>query len=251
MSMPFGKYKNFKDCVAQNQDKENPEAYCAQIHFNITGKWTGESSTTTSSKSITPEIVQTFKNIHNKLIDLARQKYSDRATVYVIKNEMKEDYDNLVEWVGSEEKAVEYINKARGDKLAGWVQQMYNSKEKKEAEKKEVKSLGIFATYNELERYVKANKISKYRITAMSSSQDGPYELAVSTGVEAAKGEKEEETYKIWNCRFKPTSCEWCKKLHGQKVKAGELFKVTYNGKTMETFRNPLHPNCVCFIEYV
>jgi len=29
--MPFAGYKNFADCVAKNQDKENPEAYCAVI----------------------------------------------------------------------------------------------------------------------------------------------------------------------------------------------------------------------------
>ncbi len=29
--MPFAGYENFKDCVTKNQDKENPEAYCAVI----------------------------------------------------------------------------------------------------------------------------------------------------------------------------------------------------------------------------
>lgn len=29
--MPFAGYKDFKDCVRKNQDKENPEAYCATI----------------------------------------------------------------------------------------------------------------------------------------------------------------------------------------------------------------------------
>jgi hypothetical protein len=30
-SMPFGGYKDFASCVAANQDKENPEAYCGQL----------------------------------------------------------------------------------------------------------------------------------------------------------------------------------------------------------------------------
>lgn len=29
--MPFGPYKDFAQCVAKNQDKRDPEAYCATI----------------------------------------------------------------------------------------------------------------------------------------------------------------------------------------------------------------------------
>lgn len=29
--MPFAGYKDFADCVKRNQDKDNPEAYCAAI----------------------------------------------------------------------------------------------------------------------------------------------------------------------------------------------------------------------------
>lgn len=32
---PFGGYTNFEDCVAKNQDKENPEAYCGQIKHQV------------------------------------------------------------------------------------------------------------------------------------------------------------------------------------------------------------------------
>lgn len=36
--MPFDKYQDFDDCVRQNQDKENPEAYCAAIERLTSGK---------------------------------------------------------------------------------------------------------------------------------------------------------------------------------------------------------------------
>jgi hypothetical protein len=36
--MPFAKYKDFKDCVAKNRDKENPEAYCATIMRKVEGR---------------------------------------------------------------------------------------------------------------------------------------------------------------------------------------------------------------------
>ena len=32
---PFGEYRDFKDCVAKNQDKDDPEAYCATIERKI------------------------------------------------------------------------------------------------------------------------------------------------------------------------------------------------------------------------
>lgn len=40
--MPFAGYPDFKACVRANQDKKDPEAYCATIHFKSTGKWPGE-----------------------------------------------------------------------------------------------------------------------------------------------------------------------------------------------------------------
>ncbi|RME52497.1 hypothetical protein D6783_04560 [Candidatus Woesearchaeota archaeon] len=35
---PFAGYKDFDDCVRQNQDKDNPQAYCATIMRNVEGK---------------------------------------------------------------------------------------------------------------------------------------------------------------------------------------------------------------------
>jgi uncharacterized Zn finger protein (UPF0148 family) len=40
--MPFGEYKDMKDCMNKNKDKDNPGAYCASIHKSITGKWPTE-----------------------------------------------------------------------------------------------------------------------------------------------------------------------------------------------------------------
>lgn len=36
--MPFAEYSSFEDCVAQNQDKGDPEAYCADIQRSVEGK---------------------------------------------------------------------------------------------------------------------------------------------------------------------------------------------------------------------
>lgn len=40
--MPFGPYQDFDDCLAQNQDREDPEAFCAWLHHRITGQWPGQ-----------------------------------------------------------------------------------------------------------------------------------------------------------------------------------------------------------------
>lgn len=37
MKLPFGEYESFDDCVAKNQDKDDPEAYCATIKRLIEG----------------------------------------------------------------------------------------------------------------------------------------------------------------------------------------------------------------------
>lgn len=40
--MSFGEYSDFDDCISKNKDKDSPEAYCADVHKKITGKWPGE-----------------------------------------------------------------------------------------------------------------------------------------------------------------------------------------------------------------
>ena len=37
--MPFADYEDFDDCVKQNQDKAEPEAYCAALYKRVKGKW--------------------------------------------------------------------------------------------------------------------------------------------------------------------------------------------------------------------
>ncbi len=35
--MPFAGYRNFADCVKKNQNKKNPEVYCASIEWRARG----------------------------------------------------------------------------------------------------------------------------------------------------------------------------------------------------------------------
>ena len=40
--MPFADYDSFSQCVDENRDKQDAEAYCAAIHYEATGEWPGE-----------------------------------------------------------------------------------------------------------------------------------------------------------------------------------------------------------------
>jgi len=55
--MPFGPYKDFADCVNKNQDKDDPEAYCAVIERAITGdlKVEGTKMLKVTSKAVSLE----------------------------------------------------------------------------------------------------------------------------------------------------------------------------------------------------
>ena len=38
LKKPFGDYKDFQDCIDKNQEKHDPEAYCATIQRQVEGK---------------------------------------------------------------------------------------------------------------------------------------------------------------------------------------------------------------------
>ena len=42
--MPFGEYEDFDECVRDNQDKRDPEAWCSETHYQITGSYPGQKS---------------------------------------------------------------------------------------------------------------------------------------------------------------------------------------------------------------
>ena len=44
VSKPFGDYADFGDCVSQNGDKDDPEAFCAWLEHEITGEWPSQES---------------------------------------------------------------------------------------------------------------------------------------------------------------------------------------------------------------
>ena len=62
--MPFGPYTDFEDCLADNQDKEFPDGFCAALHFAITGEWPGAKEAATKGRPYIIEhvaaLIETF-----------------------------------------------------------------------------------------------------------------------------------------------------------------------------------------------
>lgn len=61
------------------------------------------------------------------------------------------------------------------------------------------------------------------------------------------KQSKFQDEYKEWVCHFNEDTCEWCKRLHGKKVKIGEPFKQD-GYEIMGPDTN--HKGCNCTIKY-
>lgn len=54
---PFADYSSFQDCVNKNSDKEDPEAYCAQIEKEATGEYPGKALATTQNGNKNPLVL--------------------------------------------------------------------------------------------------------------------------------------------------------------------------------------------------
>lgn len=96
-SKPFGEYDNFQDCVDKNQDKDNPEAYCAAIMQAIEGSASFEEKAPVMHKSTRAQNRELFINALEKpyakfsraAIKLAKEHYPtpppDKAMLHVHK----------------------------------------------------------------------------------------------------------------------------------------------------------------------
>jgi hypothetical protein len=81
---PFGEYKDFADCVAKNQDKTNPQAFCAWLHKQITGKTPAEDThkfiggkKTMSKKTMSER--KTHEELEAEFNECVRQKMEEGA----------------------------------------------------------------------------------------------------------------------------------------------------------------------------
>lgn len=67
--MPFGPYDSFTDCVGKNGDKSSPEAFCAWLEHQITGKWPSE-----MQKQIPEEAWPIYRDAYSEHITKSTKK---------------------------------------------------------------------------------------------------------------------------------------------------------------------------------
>lgn len=60
--MPFGKYPTFAACVAQNQDKADPEAYCAAIMHAVEGTAKSATAFDAMRRRLVPEVTKAHQS---------------------------------------------------------------------------------------------------------------------------------------------------------------------------------------------
>jgi len=65
--MPFGKYTDFAHCVLMNKDKNDPQAYCSQIHKDITGQWPSEKETLKMESLNMEKLVSKIETLYEKV----------------------------------------------------------------------------------------------------------------------------------------------------------------------------------------
>lgn len=92
---PFGPYDDMDDCMSEHQDKDDPGAYCAQIHYEITGEWPQEKDEEKSmngrifvaSDDEAPDGVQVKEDDAGRLYYEKQQAYENARAIYPVETE--------------------------------------------------------------------------------------------------------------------------------------------------------------------
>ena len=71
---PFAGYTDFDACVADNQDKDDPEAFCAWLHNQATGDWPGEGENAECNNNTQLDIGLEDDGMPKKLEDMDKKE---------------------------------------------------------------------------------------------------------------------------------------------------------------------------------
>lgn len=104
---PFGPYDDFDDCVSENSDKDDPEAYCAEVHHEITGEWPGEKQMTdkvyVASDGEAPDGVELKEDDSGRLYYEKQQVYENVRATY--SEEVEEELEDQTDVESNEAEA--------------------------------------------------------------------------------------------------------------------------------------------------
>lgn len=120
---PFGEYKNFADCVAKNQDKDDPEAYCGSIQAKVEGK-EEDFKPTSDDKLIMKPTLDALKAIFSDVLskldelefvedDLVEEEYQGNASSITLSERAKKFFNiSDDDWLAlTDEEKTGYIGK--------------------------------------------------------------------------------------------------------------------------------------------
>lgn len=94
--MPFGDFKDFEDCVSKNQDKDNPEGFCAFLHKKITGKYPSEMEATGDIMNDKEELMKEIISLTEE-IDRKENELNEKIDIDKSKDEDIDKADLLIE----------------------------------------------------------------------------------------------------------------------------------------------------------
>lgn len=92
---PFAGYENFKQCVDDNQDKDDPQAYCAYLHHQQTGEWPAEAR---AADNIQHKVIRPNR-MDSKGIQIGKEEFGDKEfttlTMPISSTTVDRDLDNF------------------------------------------------------------------------------------------------------------------------------------------------------------
>lgn len=93
-AVPFGEYDSFEACTTEHSDKDDPDAYCAEIHYQITGEYPGDQKAQDifdSAGQYARVSLQAMKAVGKEITDERLAAVSTKASLLMGPEDEKQD----------------------------------------------------------------------------------------------------------------------------------------------------------------
>ena len=264
---PFADYRNFQDCVNKNQDKRNPESYCAKIMRMVEGKvlTTAEPLFPKEGERLQKHIKKLMRQNEKKIIELLEKEKgknqirnikSIQEVIKLLRSELefggiKSISDSVIEniFMGGWEKSerslernielnkdvIEFLKNYTFGNIKGITEGIANDL-RQELERGFINAESIPKLKNRVKKVfdVGENRAEMIARTETNRAENqGQLQAMKKSGVEMTK---------TWLATIDNRTSAICKRLDDQTVKLNEKFK---DPRTKEEFdAPPAHVDC-------
>ncbi|KKL75615.1 hypothetical protein LCGC14_2053150, partial [marine sediment metagenome] len=283
---PFGKYADFASCVSANKGKRDPEAYCADLHKKITGKWPSEKALGAEENPLIPKEGEQMDEDKLRKVIVYLLKQNEKKLINLLERETGKDQLINVKDIGDLIKALKTLLGFDGlRQITNEVMRNTFVKGWDDAERQLDRNLMVNKgaitfiqdhTFNnikgmtdevtedlrqELERGMMAGEgitkmkdrvkevfdVGEVRAEAIARTETN---RAEGHGrLQAFKSSGETDYLKKWITHFDDRTSAICKRLDGQTVGLNENFKDRTTGWAGPT--HPSHVNCRSTVIYI